>query len=153
MLVLLALVTSVTAQTYRGSVRGKVYDQNGAGIPAATVFAYPAGMQSYTEALPVLAMVIVPALLMVSTIRFQSFKAFDLQARRSYPAVLIIALALALLVSHPQLVLIVMAYAYLASTLVAFAWSKLRRRSAEHDADTAAAGPEGAKNTKDLRVR
>src|SRR5262245_31222932 len=92
-----------------------------AGIPAATVFAYPTGMQSYTEALPVLAMVIVPALLMVSTIRFQSFKAFDLQSRRSYPAVLIIALALALLVSHPQLVLVVVAYAYLVSTLVVFA--------------------------------
>ena len=33
---------------------------------------------------PVLAMVIVPALLMVSTIRFRSFKTFDLQSRRSY---------------------------------------------------------------------
>src|SRR6187455_1332179 len=38
-----------------------------AGIPAATVFAYPSGFQTSTEAVPVLAMVLVPALLMVST--------------------------------------------------------------------------------------
>jgi CDP-diacylglycerol--serine O-phosphatidyltransferase len=45
-----------------------------AAIPAATVYAYPWGMQAYGEALPVLAIVIVPALLMVSTIRFRAFK-------------------------------------------------------------------------------
>ena len=44
-----------------------------AGVLAATVFAYPAGFQTYIEALPVLAMIIVPALLMVSTVRFRSF--------------------------------------------------------------------------------
>jgi hypothetical protein len=36
-LVLLALFTSATAQTYRASLRGKVYDQNGAGIPGAAL--------------------------------------------------------------------------------------------------------------------
>ena len=35
-------------------------------------------------ALPALAMVLVPALLMVSTIRFRSFKTIDLGWRRSY---------------------------------------------------------------------
>ena len=68
-----------------------------AGVPAATVFAYPAGFQTSTEALPVLAMVIVPALLMVSTIRFRSFKTLDLQSRRSYPVLVFVALGLALL--------------------------------------------------------
>src|SRR5207244_3653401 len=63
-----------------------------AGVPAATVFALPAGFHTYTEALPVILMVIVPALLMVSTIRFRSFKAFDLQARRSYPVLILLAL-------------------------------------------------------------
>ena len=37
----------------------------------------------YRAALPALAMVLVPALLMVSTIRFRSFKTIDLQMRRS----------------------------------------------------------------------
>src|ERR1700716_2594406 len=40
-----------------------------AAVPAATVFAYPAGRSDYPAALPALAMVLVPAGLMVSTIR------------------------------------------------------------------------------------
>src|SRR5215207_1949667 len=39
-------------------------------VPAATVFAYPQGFQSAAHAIAVLAMVIIPALTMVSTIRF-----------------------------------------------------------------------------------
>src|SRR3982751_3967793 len=60
-----------------------------AGIPAATVFAYPYGLTDYRAALPVLAMVLVPAVLMVSTIRFRSFKTIDLQSRRSYTVVIL----------------------------------------------------------------
>src|SRR5262245_52484937 len=75
-----------------------------AGVPAATVFAYPYGFSSNTEALPVLAMVIVPALLMVSTIRFRSFKSLDLQARRNYPVLLLVAVGLALLVAQTEIV-------------------------------------------------
>src|SRR5439155_17275733 len=51
-----------------------------AGVLAATVYAYPWAIYDYREALPVLAMVLVPAMLMVSTIRFRSFKTIDLQA-------------------------------------------------------------------------
>src|SRR5256885_11573098 len=40
-----------------------------AAIPAATVYAYPWGLYDYRAALPAIAMVIVPAALMVSTIR------------------------------------------------------------------------------------
>ena len=62
-----------------------------AGVPAATVFAYPVGLYDYRAALPVLAMVLVPAVLMVSTIRFRSFKTIDLQSRRPYTVLLLIA--------------------------------------------------------------
>ena len=55
-----------------------------AAIPAATVYAYPWGLLDYRAALPALAMVLLPALLMVSTIRFRSFKTIDLHVRRSY---------------------------------------------------------------------
>jgi len=99
-----------------------------AGIPAATVFAYPLGVQTYVEALPVLAMVVVPAVLMVSTIRFRSFKNLDLQARRKYPVLLLVAIGLILLVAHPELVLVVLAYGYLGATFVEMAWHRLRRR-------------------------
>jgi len=102
-----------------------------AGISAATVFAYPAGFATYTEALPVLAMVLVPALLMVSTIRFRSFKTFDLQARRSYAVLMLFAGGLALLASHPEYILVAMAYFYLASAFIGLAWTRFRRRGAE----------------------
>src|SRR5882757_4108565 len=55
-----------------------------AAIPAATVFAFPEGLSDYRAALPALAMVLVPAALMVSTIRFRSFKTIDSKARRPY---------------------------------------------------------------------
>src|SRR6188472_693881 len=52
-----------------------------AGVLAATVYAYPVGAQITLHAVPVLAVVIVPALLMVSTVRFRSFKTLDLELR------------------------------------------------------------------------
>ena len=104
-----------------------------AGILAATVFAYPSGVQVYVEALPVLAMIIVPALLMVSTVRFRSFKNLDLQARRKYPVLLLVALGLVLLAAQPEIVLVVLAYGYLGATLVEVAWNRLRRRQS-HEA-------------------
>ncbi|MBI4887188.1 MAG: CDP-diacylglycerol--serine O-phosphatidyltransferase [Acidobacteria bacterium] len=99
-----------------------------AGVPAATVFAIPWGFQTNTEALPVLAMVILPALLMVSTIRFRSFKNLDFAVRRRYPVLVLIAVFLALLAAHPQTVLVVLAYGYLTSAFVELIWHRLRRR-------------------------
>jgi CDP-diacylglycerol--serine O-phosphatidyltransferase len=98
-----------------------------AAIPAATVFAYPYGLIDYRAALPVLAMVLVPAALMVSTIRFRSFKSIDLQSRRSYTVVILLAAGIALIATHPRLVLVVLAYSYLASAFVGLAISRLRR--------------------------
>ena len=102
-----------------------------AGIPAATVYAYPYGFETYAAALPVLAMVIVPALLMVSTFRFRAFKTLDLQARRGYAVLILVALGLALLAAHPQIVLLVIAYGYLTCTFIELVWSRLHRRPAE----------------------
>jgi CDP-diacylglycerol--serine O-phosphatidyltransferase len=117
-----------------------------AGIPAATVYAYPWGFQTQAEALPALAIVIVPALLMVSTIRFRSFKNLDLQTRRSYAVLLLVALGLALLAAHPALVLVVMAYGYLAFSLLELAWHRVRRRppgTREDDDNREASGTVG----------
>ena len=99
-----------------------------AGVPAATVFAFPDGFETAFHAVPVLAMVLVPSLLMVSTFRFRSFKTFDLQSRRSYPVVLLIAAGIAALAAEPQYLLLVLAYTYLASAFVGMAWTRLRRR-------------------------
>jgi CDP-diacylglycerol--serine O-phosphatidyltransferase len=107
-----------------------------AAIPASTVYAYPEGFDTFPEALPVIAMVLIPALLMVSTIRFRSFKTVDLQSRRSYPVLLLFALGLALLATQPDVVLAVMAYAYLLSAFVEMAWP--RRKDGTQASETPA---------------
>ena len=99
-----------------------------AAIPAATVYAYPWGLYDYRAALPALAMVLVPALLMVSTIRFRSFKTIDLHVRRPYTILIVIAAALVLITTHPRFVLVAMAYCYLASPFVGMAMTRLRPR-------------------------
>jgi phosphatidylserine synthase len=55
---------------------------------------------------------------MVSTIRFQSFKTFDFRMRRDYRGLFLVAAFIALLVTYPHEVLIVMAYSYFASGFV-----------------------------------
>ena len=104
-----------------------------AAIPAATVYSFSTRISDYREALPVLAMVLVPALLMVSTIRFRSFKTIDLQSRRSYTVILLIAEGIVLIATHPRFVLIAMAYSYLASGFIGLAITRLRHRG-DHDA-------------------
>jgi CDP-diacylglycerol--serine O-phosphatidyltransferase len=99
-----------------------------AGVPAATVFAYPWGLHDAREALPALLMVVVPALLMVSTIRFRSFKTFDLQSRRPFRVLILFAAFIILVATRPQIVLVVLAYTYLLSAFIGLAWSRLRRR-------------------------
>ena len=102
-----------------------------AGVIASTVYLYPVGLQDWEQALPALAMVLVPAFLMVSTIRFRSFKTFDLQSRRSYAVLILFAIALALLASQPEIVLLAVAYLYLLSGFIGLAWQRLQRRPAE----------------------
>jgi len=99
-----------------------------AAVPASTVYLYPYGLHTYVSALPALALMLVPALLMVSTIRFRSFKAIDLQARRRYPILLAMAVGFFAIATHPPMALVVVAYSYLASAFVGLAWSRLRRR-------------------------
>src|SRR3954451_25166213 len=68
-----------------------------AAVPAATVYAFPGGLADFRAALPALALVLLPAFLMVSTIRFRSFKTIDLQVRRPYRVLLLIAAGIMLI--------------------------------------------------------
>ena len=112
-----------------------------ASVPASTVFVYPAGLQDVSTALPALALMIVPAVLMVSTIRFRSFKSFDLRARRSYTVLLLLALGLVAIATHPRWTLVVLAYTYLLSAFFAMAANRLRRRSAPSEGPVTAPVP------------
>src|SRR5688572_5705038 len=99
-----------------------------AGVIAATVYAYPWGLTDYRTAMLAVALVLVPAALMVSTIRFRSFKTFDLQSRRPYTVVLLIAVGIALIAIEPRVVLVVLAYSYLASAFVGMAITRIHHR-------------------------
>ncbi len=98
-----------------------------AGVVAATVFAYPYGLEDWRAGF-VLPVVLVPAFLMVSTIRYRSFKTFDLGTRRSYRNLILIATVMAAIATHPEVTLAAMSYTYLMSGLIAAAWGRLRRR-------------------------
>lgn len=98
-----------------------------AGVIASTVYLYPAGLQEWRQALPALAMVLVPALLMVSTIRFRSVKAIDVGWRRSYFALFVGAVIIALIATHPRLALVVMAYSYVFFAIVFWVMHKRHR--------------------------
>lgn len=112
-----------------------------AGILAATVYMFSDQIKDYAAVLPalpvlakalVLALVLVPALLMVSTVRFRSFKTIDLQMRRPYSVLLLIAAGITAIATHPRFVLVAMAYTYLVSAFIGMALSRLRRRGQAH---------------------
>jgi CDP-diacylglycerol--serine O-phosphatidyltransferase len=73
-------------------------------------------------------MVLVPAILMVSTIRFRSFKTIDLQVRRPYTVLILVAAGLMLIATEPRFVLVGMAYTYLASAFMGMALTRFRHR-------------------------
>jgi CDP-diacylglycerol--serine O-phosphatidyltransferase len=115
-----------------------------ASVPAATVYLYPWGLYDYRAALPVLAMVLVPAVLMVSTVRFRSLKDIDLQSRRPYTVLLLIATGIVLVATHPRFVLVVMAYTYLASAFIGMAITRFKHRGGRNAAEPDAADSDHA---------
>jgi CDP-diacylglycerol---serine O-phosphatidyltransferase len=121
-----------------------------AGVPAATVYAYPWGFTDYREALLALIVVLVPAVLMVSRIRFRSFKTLDLQARRPYTVLIFIAAAIVLVTTHPRFVLVALAYSYLMSAFIGMALTRIKHRGGR--VPPAGSGEEGV-SVSDLEAR
>jgi len=103
-----------------------------AGVIASTVYLYPYGLQEREAALPALAMVLVPGFLMVSTIRFRSVKAIDLGWTRKVSSLFLGAVALALVALEPRYALVALSYTYTATALIAWGYTRLRRRPTEH---------------------
>src|SRR5262245_37142789 len=102
-----------------------------AGVIASTIYLFPDGPRDQQFAFAALAMVVVPALLMVSTIRFRSVKAIDVGWRRSYFVLFLLAVMLALIASHPRLALVTLAYSYTVGAIVMWVYTRLRRRPGE----------------------
>jgi CDP-diacylglycerol--serine O-phosphatidyltransferase len=113
-----------------------------AGITAATVFAWPYPLTEPVrlnqllhspapwQALAALAVMLVPAVLMVSTIRFRSFKTINFGWGRSYLPLFLFILLIVFILAKPELTLLIIAYGYLLSAFIGLAWTRLRHRKA-----------------------
>lgn len=102
-----------------------------AGLVAATIFFFPGGLAAKPLAWLGLVMLAVPAALMVSTLRFQSFKTFDLGMQGGYRGLLLVAAFIGLLVTYPHEVLIVIAYSYFASGFIGTLMGRVKGRTTE----------------------
>lgn len=98
-----------------------------AAVPASTVFFYPEGFSDPRGAVIALVVALVPAILMVTTIKFRSFKTIDLGARRPYKVLVLLAAIIALVQLEPRIVLLILAYTYLVSAFIEMAWARSRR--------------------------
>ncbi len=94
-----------------------------AGVIAALVYRFPDPMANRSEALGLLGLVLALSLLMVSKLRYYSFKDFDIRRRQPHLVILFLALLIVAVFTHPQAMLLAMAVTYLASGLVLKAWS------------------------------
>ena len=94
-----------------------------AAVVAALVYRFPEPMTSQAEALPVLGLVTALSFLMVSKLRYYSFKDFDIKKRHPSLMILFLALVIVAVFMHPQAMLLIMASVYLASGLVLKVWS------------------------------
>ena len=71
---------------------------------------------------------------MVSRIRYRSFNALIPGRRQPSLVLLVVAGVIAAIASNPPVVLVIMAYTYLASGLLGLAFSRVRRRPRTDDA-------------------
>lgn len=97
-----------------------------AGVAAATVYAWPYPLVGFPHALAAVAVMLVPAALMVSTIRFRSFKNINFGWNRSYMNVLVVAAVIALVATEPRITLVVLAYTYLFSAFIELVLNRTR---------------------------
>ena len=118
-----------------------------AGVLASTVFAWPDGFGIPQAPVVALAVVFVPALMMVSRIRFRAFGALTLRPRSSFLVLLQFALLIAAIAVQPATVLFILAYSYLASGPIGFVVGRLRKPP------TARRGGSGGHSTTELPTR
>jgi CDP-diacylglycerol--serine O-phosphatidyltransferase len=122
-----------------------------AGLVAATIFYFPEVVTTKPQAWLGVAMLMVPAILMVSTIRFQSFKTFDLGMRRGYRGLFLVAAFIGLLAIYPHEVLLVLAYGYFASGFIGEIVAKVTKKPDAAAAVTTPAPEAGAETPRRQR--
>jgi CDP-diacylglycerol--serine O-phosphatidyltransferase len=99
-----------------------------AGLIAASVFAWPDPLSGVARAVAAVTIVLVPAALMVSTMRFRSFKTINFGWTQSYIQIVIVAVAIAAIATAPRLALVLLAYGYLLSAFIEEGLTRYRLR-------------------------
>jgi len=100
-----------------------------AGVPAATIFFHPWPLVGKFEAMAAIAVIVIPAILMVSTIRFRSFKTINLGwDAKPTPKLMVFAALIVFIATEPRVALVIIAYTYLASAFIGLALTYLRPR-------------------------
>ena len=99
-----------------------------AGVAAATVYAWPDIPSDPVRAAVAVAIMLIPAGLMVSTIRFRSFKTINLGWDRSYKPLLAFALFITFIATWPRITLVLLAYSYVAWGFIEMAITRYRLR-------------------------
>jgi CDP-diacylglycerol--serine O-phosphatidyltransferase len=108
-----------------------------AGQLATIVYFAPEAVSWGPHCSLVLALVVILAFLMVSTVRYRSFKGLDLRKRRSYINVLGIAVVFVFIATHPAYALLAWASIYTLSGPIAYLAGMFRRRHEPPPAVTA----------------
>lgn len=114
-----------------------------AGTVASVAFAFPEPPSHLGASVLVGALVAAAALLMVSHVRYRSFKNVDLKSPRSYLSVLVIVAAIVVVLVHPRSIM-ALAALYLASGPAAWLAGALTRGRPSHPEESPGAGTEGA---------
>ena len=99
-----------------------------AGVVAATIFAFPEVPHGHWQTLAAVAVMLVPATLMVSTIRFRSFRTINFGWGPSYMPLLAFVLLVSFIATWPKITLPILAYSYLLSGFIEMAVARMRAR-------------------------
>lgn len=99
-----------------------------AGVPAATIYFWPYPLIGTAQAMAAIAVVVIPALLMVSSIRYRSFKNLNLGWDRNYGKLMGFAALIVVIATEPRIALVIISYTYLLSGFVELAVTRVRAR-------------------------
>jgi CDP-diacylglycerol--serine O-phosphatidyltransferase len=97
-----------------------------AGVVASTVYLWPYPPSGGPQAAAAVLLVLIPAALMVSTIRFRSFKTINFGWSPSYIKLIAVAGLIAFVATEPRVTLVILAYGYLLSAFIEMAVQRLR---------------------------
>ena len=106
-----------------------------AGVVASTIYMWPYPPGSAALSAAAVLVVLVPAALMVSTIRFRSFKTLNFGWTSSYMKLLLVAVVIAIVSLEQRVSLVVLSYGYLLSAFIEMAMTRMRASAVKQGPD------------------